>query len=288
VTPLDVSVVLPVRNGLPLLERQLEALAATRFGGTWEVIVSNNGSTDDTVRVAEAAGDRLPIRVVDSSDVRGISHARNVGAKAARGGLVLFCDADDEVDPGWVSAMHRAAAFAHVLGGRLETSRLNDPSTAGWRLELPDDRLPVAMGHRPYAVGANLGARAEVIADLGGFDAAFTICSDDVDFSWRAQQRGFSIAYVPDAVVHYRLRRSVREMARQRHRYGAAEAALFRRHRADGLRRSSWSAWRHVLWYLVTRSPVLASRTRRGMWLSVGAYYSGRLQGALRERVLYW
>jgi GT2 family glycosyltransferase len=288
VAPLDVSVVLPVRNGLPLLERQLEALAATEFGGTWEVIVSNNGSTDDTVRVAESVGDRLPIRVVDSSELPGISHARNVGARAAHGRLVLFCDADDEVDPGWVAAMHRASAHADVLGGRLEMTGINDASTDPWRLELPDDGLPVAMGHRPYAVGANLGARAEVIADLEGFDRTFTICSDDVDFSWRAQQRGYSIAFVPDAIVHYRLRDSVREMARQRHRYGAAEAALFRRHRADGLRRSPWSAWRHVLWYLASRSPVLVSRTRRGAWISVGAYYSGRLRGAVRERVLYW
>jgi len=72
----------------------------------WEVIVSNNGSTDETVAIVEQYQDKLPnLRIVDSSDQRGAAHARNVGALAAAGEALAFCDADDEVPAGvrlWV------------------------------------------------------------------------------------------------------------------------------------------------------------------------------------------
>jgi len=81
---------------------------APQNGEPWEVIVSDNGSTDGTVAVVEQYQEKLPnLRVVDSSDRRGAAHARMLVPKLLQAGLA-FCDADDEVAPGWVAAMGEA------------------------------------------------------------------------------------------------------------------------------------------------------------------------------------
>jgi cellulose synthase/poly-beta-1,6-N-acetylglucosamine synthase-like glycosyltransferase len=80
--PLTVSVVIPARNAAWCLTEQLRALAAQDFDGTWEVVVSDNGSTDGTVALVRdlAASFPVPLRVVDASRRPGPAHARNEGA----------------------------------------------------------------------------------------------------------------------------------------------------------------------------------------------------------------
>ena len=96
-----VSVVIPARNAARTLDAQLQALAAQRFPAEWEVLVSDNGSTDATRAVAVEWAGRIPLlRVIDASARPGASAARNLGAAAAHGELLLFCDADDVVADG--------------------------------------------------------------------------------------------------------------------------------------------------------------------------------------------
>jgi len=93
-----VSVVIPALNVADTIGDQLDALAHQTYAGAWEVVVSDNGSTDATRERVEVWRDRLPhLRIVDSSRRRGVSPARNVGVEAARGDLVLICDGDDVV-----------------------------------------------------------------------------------------------------------------------------------------------------------------------------------------------
>ena len=279
----DVSVVMPVRNGEPFLASQLEALSATDFEGSWEVLLVDNGSTDRTCEIAHEFEGRLPLRLVDGSDHVGISHARNAGIAEARGRLVAFCDADDEVDRGWVAAMHRASLHAEVLGGRLDVERLNPPALAA-RHSAAATHLPMAFGVARYGVGANLGALREVLREVGGFDVRYTSCGDDVDLCWRAQLAGYHIAFVADAVVHYRLRDGMRRLARQQYAYGQAEAALFRSYRHLGLRRSSARSLASTAWFLLSRVPFLAGQRRRALWVATLASEVGRVAGGVRER----
>jgi glycosyltransferase involved in cell wall biosynthesis len=95
-----VSVVIPVRNGLPFLDTQLHALADQDYSGDFEVVVSDNGSTDGTRAHVDRMSFPFPLRCVDSSQVRGVSHARNVGIAAARGEFLAITDHDDAVHPG--------------------------------------------------------------------------------------------------------------------------------------------------------------------------------------------
>jgi glycosyltransferase involved in cell wall biosynthesis len=122
----SVSVIIPVRNGEHVLGPQLEALAAQQVPVAFEVVIADNGSTDGTAALAESFRDRIPLlRVVDASIRPGINVARNAGARAALGELLLFCDADDLVQPGWIAAMWQASRTSPALGGALDEQLLN-------------------------------------------------------------------------------------------------------------------------------------------------------------------
>jgi glycosyltransferase involved in cell wall biosynthesis len=286
----SVSVVIPVLNAAETLGEQLEALARQDFGGEWELVISDNGSTDESRRIVNEWADALPhLRVVDASDRRGEGHARNVGARAARGELVLVCDADDVVEPSWIAAMVRAAETADVLGGGFDESSLNDPVSRSWRRPHPDDGLPTAVNRfLPYAVSANCGVRSSVLRELGGWNEKYVWGGEDVELSWRAQVRGYRIAYVPDAVVRYRYRTGLRALARQFYHYGIAETRLYRDFRRFGARRrrplsaAKWWAW------LVVHLPDLArSPERKGKWVRSAAFHWGQLRGSIKYRTLY-
>lgn len=262
----DVSVVIAARDAARTLPHQLRALADQRAGGTWEVLVADNGSTDGTREVVAAARAWLPgLRLVDAAAVRGAGAARNAAAEVARGDVLLFCDADDVVAPGWLAALHGALGRADLVAGRLEWQRLNRRDAQMSRHLPQDDGLQhtAPLPDLPCASSSNLGVRRELFRRLGGFDHAARYLQD-TDLCWRAQLAGARLEFEPAAVVHMRLRPSVVGAWRQgRHsgmgqrwlaaRYGELGAALAARRAAasgpaasrpgeDAAARRSWPA----------------------------------------------
>ncbi|WP_432000203.1 glycosyltransferase [Streptomyces sioyaensis] len=286
-----VSVVLPARNAAATLGRQLEALAGQDYTGPWEVIVVDDGSQDGTGEVAAAYRPRLPrLHVVRTRGPGGggVNRARNTGCRHSAGDVLVFCDADDVVAPGWLAAMEEALRRSPAVGGALERVSLNDSVALAARPPKPTACLADTFGFLPYPLGANCGARREVWALLGGFDEQYLYGSDDVEFFWRAQLAGRELAFVPDAVVHYQLRSTVRQMVRQAFRYGRSHPMLFRTFAAHGMPRSSLPGLAREWGWLLCHGLHLVGRTdRRAAWLSRAALRSGRLVGSVRHRVLY-
>src|SRR5216683_443867 len=231
-----VSVVLPARNAASVIAGQLEGLSRQEYPGAWEVVIADNASTDDTAGVAAGWVSRLPrLRVVSAAARQGINHARNVGARAARGDFIVFCDADDVATPGWLHAMADAARGADIVGGHTDYAALNTPRARSWRPSVRKDRLPDVFGFLPYAVGASLGVRTAVFQALGGFNEEYARGGDDVEFCWRAQLASYTLGHAPDAVMLYRLRDRLWPLARQGYGYGRSDAHLYRDFRAAGL-----------------------------------------------------
>jgi glycosyltransferase involved in cell wall biosynthesis len=213
-----VSVVLCVRNGAGTLRRQLAALARQDVDRPWELVVVDNGSTDGTRALTASWTAAMPwLRVVEEPKP-GLDRARNRGVAAATTDRILCCDADDEVDPSWVRALLTGLERGDVVGGALVPSP--DASDAARALEVPQaDALPTLLGYE-FAVGANLGFHRRVFDALDGFDPQFDKGADEVDFCIRAVRAGFTIGFVPDAVVRYARKDRARTLARQRFHYG--------------------------------------------------------------------
>ncbi|MEU4711138.1 glycosyltransferase [Nocardia salmonicida] len=283
----EVTVILPVRNAAATLAEQLHALSKQTYCGTVEVLVSDNGSTDETQAVFDANANLLRqfhrVAIVDAARRRGVAGARNAAAEVATGDLLLFCDADDRAAPTWMEELVAALRKVDVVGGHLELDLLNTRSVRLWRTDPTMTRLPRALGFLPYAVGANLGVRTLVYRALSGCDERYQ-GHEDVEFCWRAQLAGYTIAYAPDAIVHYRLRSTLRGLMAQRYRSGQTYAQLFADYRHLGIPPGQWRDEAEVWGRLLLTVPTLAWPGRAGRWVFAAAWHCGRSLGSLSHR----
>lgn len=230
---MQLSVVIPVLNVGPLLANQLDALLRQEHDEPWEIVLADNGSTDvSTLRIARdyARAQGRRVRLLDASSVRGKSAAINAGVRAAEGALLAFCDGDDVVGPGWVSAMARSLAEHHFVCGPLEYDLLNPAWAVRARGGGPDQLtgpLFIPGGPPwPFALGANMGVRREVHDQVDGYDEELTYGGEDLDYCWRLAEQGVQLQWEPQAVVHYRNRQDLRGIFRQSRAYSAAHMRL--------------------------------------------------------------
>ena len=274
------------RNAEQHLAVQLEALAAQTCPLPWELVVSDNGSTDGSVAVVERYRDRLPrLVVIDSSARRGPSAARNQGVSAASGSLLVFCDADDEVAPGWLAAMTTALAEHELVAARLDHERLNEPWMVPVRNPQPG-LLQTDPPFLPYTFCAALGARRELHEKLGGFDETYPDGGEDRDYCYRAQLSGVPLVLADGAVVHYRHRDGALAMYRQARGYAYGQVRLYRAYRHLGLGRPSLA--QAVASWLVTPVklvPALRSRRTFALWMARLGWRVGRLKASVRHHV---
>lgn len=291
-----VTVVVPVKNEDELLGRQLDALRRQEMGerpgggdrGRWEVIVADNGSTDQTMRVALSYHEHMDnLRVVDAGDKPGASHARNVGAELAKGEIIAFCDADDVAEPGWLAGLVDAIDTGYdLVGGPLLTGQINEGPSASRPAPIID-ALPSRWDFLPFAYSANMAMRAKLLADLGGFEEAFTCGGEDVDLCWRAQLAGHSVGFAADAKLHYRVRDEPGDIFRQTYRYGLTDPALYRRFRSKGMGRPSpTAALGRWAWLAKHVADLAKPGTKRDWWMLTAGYCAGRIVGSIDERVL--
>jgi GT2 family glycosyltransferase len=276
-----ISVVVAVRDGLPWLDAQLEALASQECSTAWEVVVCDNGSRDASAQVALSWSARCDaIRLVDASEHPGAAAARNVGAEAAHGELLAFCDADDRVDPGWLDAMRASLDGADVAGGFFETDSLNGAPRGE-----PVAPVTSQLGRIPAGLASNLGVRREAFVAVGGFDENLRI-GEDVDLCWRLQFAGYRFAFAPRAVVSKRDRSESRDVFRQGLAHGRSGPALYRLHRAEGAGRDVVAVAKSWAW-LAVQTPRLYDGNVRRRWMRAAGVRVGRILGSAENGVFF-
>lgn len=212
----EVSVIIPVYNGGRTLPEQLDSLLGQINAPSHEVIVVDDHSTDTTANIITGyfmAHPRL-IRHLRTGANSGPSAARNVGAHAARGRRLLFCDADDHVRPTWVRDMANALRSRPIVTGPL------DLFTA-----IPGDVKPLRRRDNIQdwhhvcrtASTANLGISRDLFLTLGGFDESLR-AAEDVDLCVRAHMVGHDVES-EGGVIGYRERTGLRATASQHGAY---------------------------------------------------------------------
>jgi len=203
--PGEISVVIPTYNRAELLAKTLRSIERQSLAPA-EVIVVDDGSTDDTDRLL-AAG--KAIVVSNPGGGWGPARARNAGLNRASGEFVAFVDSDDLIPPEAFRALHRAltdapeAPFAYGRGlAALETN--GDWQQQGLIAPTPEEmRKPLQslfVRNRVPASGALV--RAEAARSVGGYDVSI-VWSEDHDFWLRLSMRAAGV-YVPELVCVYR------------------------------------------------------------------------------------
>jgi predicted nucleic acid-binding Zn-ribbon protein len=202
---MHVSIVIPARNAAGTIADALESLCAQTCD-TWEAIVVDDGSTDETARIADRFAERdSRIRVIRQAGA-GESGARNTGIGHARHEWLLFLDADD-----WISPLH-----LERLTGELERHPELDAVHCGSVRVSPDltqvsdnyvpptgDLFPTLARRAAFPVHACI-VRRSLVEKVGRFDTSLRK-SADWDLWQRIARTGARFGGVRDVLAFYRM-----------------------------------------------------------------------------------
>ena len=253
----DVSVVVATYNRAPRLRALLESLAKQDYDGDFEVIVVDDASTDDTLKVLRGLEAELPIRLValEQPVNRGPAAARNRGWRAASADLVCFTDDDCVASPQWLSAMTDALERADLVQGKT----LPDPEQETNRGPF-SHTLNVVWEHGWYET-CNMGYRRDVLDRVEGFDESFRYAyGEDTDLAWRAKRSGAKSAFAEAATVYHDIVPSSWRAALSRVKRREAIVQVFQKN--PGLK----TALGKGLFYERTHLPALATVACTARW----------------------
>ena len=222
----SISVVVCTYNGSKTIQQTLDSLSKLDYPN-FEVVVVNDGSTDNTESIVEEYGVKLI-----TTENRGLSSARNTGARAAEGEIVAYLDDDAYPTDHWLHflAMGYGSGDWAAMGGpnilppgsKLMAECVSHSPGGATHVLLSDNEAE----HLP---GCNLSVRRDRLLEVGGFDPQFNTAGDDVDLCWRLQEKGWKLGYHPGAAVWHHSRDSIRRYWKQQKGYGLAEAKLERK-----------------------------------------------------------
>lgn len=229
------SVVMSTYNRGDLLGDAVRSVLAQRerTGASFELIVVDNNSTDDTRAVVEGMA-RMDDRVRYVFEAQqGLSHARNAGIRTARAPLLAFTDDDVRVERDWVAAIIRAFAeypSADAVGGRVLPLWPSPPpawlTRDHWAplalMDFGPQSFAVTPAHQVCLMGANMAFRRDVFQAVGGFATEFQRVKDgigsieDHEFLLRLLRSGRTGMYDPRIVVHAEIQANRLEQAYHR------------------------------------------------------------------------
>ena len=275
--PCSLSVVIVTRRRPEMLRLALESLARQTVQD-FDVVVADNGPSDDTRELVESYAGRLKARYVPEPH-RGRSHARNAGWQAAGGEYVAWLDDDARAAPDWIEEIRKviAAGAPPIFGGPYYPFYLSRKPR--W---FRDEYGRLVMGDSPHQVtgermlpGSNLVIRRDLIERVGGFslrygsDRGFGY-GQDQEIQRRARRliRGLAIWYYPQIVVEHLVRPEkyrLRWLLRQRWLGGRIAAHL---DEDDGIRYPLLTVLRHLL----GNAAAFAWLSVRGLWRDTEQY----------------
>ncbi len=288
VTNPTVSVIVPCGDRLGS-EQCLGSLARQRPPWPFEVVLVDDGELGLEHDVRRWSPHIKGLSSVTGSRC-GAGHARNTGAAAASSDRLVFVDADDVVGPAYLEALVGALYEHPMVCARMDLVVLNDPDHVDVEYGHPQAHGPMNdLGFLPFASGGSYGIRRELFDRIGGFDPELLVY-EDVDIAWRAQLDVDAppASFVPDAVLHYRLRVGLRDRWRQSYRYGRYLPTIYRRFGPRGMpRRAALRAIASNAKGLLRSLTLLRSQHDRSIATSIVALSIGKVVGSIRERVLY-
>jgi glycosyltransferase involved in cell wall biosynthesis len=214
-----VSLLFCTRNRAEQLKSCLEHIARLISSCSWELVIVDNGSTDDTGRILSEYAAITPFPTVILYEGRaGKSRGLNQGLRVARGEIIALIDDDCYVEPDYIDRVLEIFEDPRIgfAGGRVE---LFDPTDFPMTIKTSTEREllpPRSYVEGGWVLGANMMFRRRVLEAIGGFDVDFgpgtPFIAEDPDAQARASFAGWWGLYTPDVVVAHHHGRKAKDI----------------------------------------------------------------------------
>lgn len=224
-----ISVVVPAYNAARTIGECLAALQhQTMPQEAYEVIVVDDGSTDDTAVYAEAAG----VAVIRGPHNQGAAAARNRGIRAAQGDIVCFTDADCAPRPDWLEEVTRPLRHHPAISGVKGIYATHQRQLVARFVQIEYEDKYDLMAGQPQIDFVDTYAcayRRQVLLDNNGFDEGIFYVEDQ-ELSFRLAAQGQVMVFQPTAVVYHRHSHSLAAYARKKFWIGCWKARFIGRY----------------------------------------------------------
>jgi glycosyltransferase involved in cell wall biosynthesis len=272
------SVVIPTYNRLPILRKCLTALEDQRLAPPvqrYEVVVVDDGSTDDTVPWLEDHAEQLPHVRLIRQEHGGPAEGRNRGVEAARGDVIVFIDSDLVVTPDFLVSHARALQehwqrsgerLCFTYGAVINTANFEEPTL--------EPHKPTDLSWAYFATG-NVAIDRAVLLRSGLFDTSFRLYGwEDLELGERLRRMGVRLVRCPEAVgYHWHPALSldqIPDLIRVERERAKMALVFYRKHPTRRVRFIIQFTWLHrLLWELLTLGGLLNERSLRPVlsWL---------------------
>jgi glycosyltransferase involved in cell wall biosynthesis len=225
---MKVSVVIPAYNAERTIgEAVVQSLSQTRGSLQVELVVVDDGSTDDTAAIAESAG-----ATVIRQQNAGPAAARNRGWQSATGTFICFTDSDCIPIAGWLENLLDGFTDSHV-GAVAGSYEIANPSS--WLARWVQQEIMERHKRMPPFIRAfgsyNVAIPRHVLQATGGFDPVYRRASgEDNDLSYRIIKEGWRIAFRPQARVSHYHPDKLWTYLKEQYQHGFWRAKLYKNH----------------------------------------------------------
>ncbi len=196
------SIIIPTLNGASRIGNCLDSLVKQTAGRNVEILVVDDGSTDNTANVVRGYSS---VRLIPQANA-GPASARNRGALEAQGKILLFTDDDCVPMPDWLEAMLGPFKDPDVVGAK-GVYRTHQKSLAARfvQIEYEDKyRLMAGLPSIDFIDTYSAGFRRDRFLEMTGYDTSFPVaCAEDIELSYRMSARGWKMKFVPAAIVYH-------------------------------------------------------------------------------------
>jgi glycosyltransferase involved in cell wall biosynthesis len=196
------SIIIPTFNGASRIGNCLDSLLQQTTGRNVEILVVDDGSTDNTANVVRSYSS---VRLIAQANA-GPASARNRGALEATGKILLFTDDDCVPMPGWLDAMLEPFKDLDVVGAK-GIYRTHQKSLAARfvQIEYEDKyRMMAGLPSIDFIDTYSAGFRRDRFLEMAGYDTCFPVaCAEDIELSYRMSARGWKMKFVPAAIVYH-------------------------------------------------------------------------------------
>ncbi len=231
------SIIIPTFNGARRIGYCLDALMEQVAGREVEVLVVDDGSTDNTAAVVAGYPS---VRLISQAN-GGPATARNRGAMEARGEILLFTDDDCVPMPDWLDAMLGPFKDPEVVGAKgVYRTRQRRLAARFVQVEYEDKyHLMAGLPEIDFIDTYSAAFRRERFLEMTGYDTSFPVaCAEDIELSYRMSARGWKMKFAPAAVVYHTHPDTLSSYLRKKYKFAFWRVLAVRKNPGKGVKDS--------------------------------------------------